>query len=301
MHLRCPPRGKSTGRTGKLPHDTRGSTEFSQSDTPGGSLTKVSTDKRTVGTPDDKSGVILTRPRARVLQNPTSHRVGILPTGQFGPDLKIDAQNIDLRTVRPGTRLPVVLNPGIVHRTGLYPGTGHRVGPRPGRTVVRLDKGHRDGHQGAILGTGQFGTGLREGHPVLDLITDLIQGIVIRSVEGIDQTLDPDAINVITVRVQVLIRTRGLDQSARTGLPLLIDTGVIRRRRLTNVALLLSLETTRDVGTPLALAIRIVLELCLQAQIEMIISPLAWTIMNLRVKAELVHPIKPRLSWQGNI
>ena len=36
------------------PKDTRGSTEFSQSDTPGGSLTKVSTDKRTVGTPDDK-------------------------------------------------------------------------------------------------------------------------------------------------------------------------------------------------------------------------------------------------------
>ena len=204
--------------------------------------------------PTTSQGVILTRPRARVLQNPTSHRVGILPTGQFGPNLKIDAQNIDLRTVRPGTRLPVVLNPGIVHRTGLYPGTGHRVGPHPGRTVVRLDKGHRDGHHGAILGTGQFGTGLGEGHPVLDLITDLIQGIVIRSVEGIDQewrdTLDPEAINVITVRVQVLIRTRGLDQSARTGLPLLIDTGVIRRRRLTNVALLLSLETTKDVGTP---------------------------------------------------
>ena len=54
--------------------------------------------------PTTSQGVILTRPRARVLQNPTSHRVGILPTGQFGPDLKIDAQNIDLRTVRPGTR-----------------------------------------------------------------------------------------------------------------------------------------------------------------------------------------------------
>ena len=38
------------------PKDTRGSTEFSQSDMPGGSLTKVSTDKRTVGTPDNKSG-----------------------------------------------------------------------------------------------------------------------------------------------------------------------------------------------------------------------------------------------------
>lgn len=306
MHLRRPPRGKSTGRTGKLPRKTLVDLlSFFSQIRPVGLSPKCLRTRGQLEHPTTSQGVILTRPRARVFQNPTSHRVGILPTGQFGPDLKIDAQNIDLRTVRPGTRRPVVLNPGIVHRTGLYPGTGHRVGPHPGRTVVRLDKGHRDVHHGAILGTGQFGTGLREGHPVLDLITDLIQGIVIRSVEGIDQewrdTLDPDAINVITVRVQVLIRTRGLDQSARTGLPLLIDTGVIRRRRLTNVALLLSLETTRDGGTPLALAIRIVLELCLQARIEMIISPLAWTIMNLRVKAGLVHPIKPRLSWQGNI
>ena len=247
MHLRRPPRGKKYRENRETsPKDTRGSTEFSQSDTPGGSLTKVSTDKRTVGTPDDKSGG-----DSNSSSGPGSSESDQSP-GRDSPDRSVWPRSKDRRSEHRSpdrtTRNQTSGRSKSRHRSPDRSISGHRVGPHPGRTVVRLDKGHRDGHHSAILGTGQFGTGLREGHPVLDLITDLIQGIVIRSVEGIDQewrdTLDPDAINVITVQVQVLIRTRGLDQSAWTGLPRLIDTGIIRRRRLTNVALLLSLETT---------------------------------------------------------